>query len=646
MSINDVTITEGNAGTRIATFTVTRTGGTAAFCRQLRDGRQLRRCRQRLCRNRGHAVVRERRQQPDDLGRRSTATRRSSRTRRSWSTSSGATNGAVIVDSQGIGTITDDDNPTPFTEGPDTVALPQPNKTWHALGGNDNVVGTGGVDTVFGDGGNDIIRGGVDSDRLDGGAGDDVLNGGTGTDVLTGGAGGDRYVVDSFDDVIVETAASGGSDVVFTAVSYVLRQGLSVETLQSINTSASVAPTLVGNELTNTIIGDLGNNVIDGGRGGDGLYGLAGHDIYIVDHAGDRVFEGANAGFDHVNSSVSFTLGANVESLTLVGNAAVNGTGNALSNTITGNDAANTLNGSANNDRLDGGAGNDALNGGKDTDFLVGGDGDDRYAVDIIGDQIIETAGGGTDAAYTTVSYVLAAGASVETLRSMNTVATTSITLVGNELSSTIIGDLGNNVIDGKGDADAMRGLAGDDVYIVDNAGDTVVEGANGGVDQINSAVSFVVGGHVETLTLTGTDAINGTGNTLSNTIFGNGAANVLDGGLGSDVLTGGAGADTFRFTTALGAGNRDVIADFSVIDDRIQLDNRVFVRLGSEAATLAPGQFFAGSAAHDADDRIIYDQTIGALIYDADGNGAAAAVEFARLAPNLLLTHADFQVI
>ena len=636
VSISDVTIAEGNAGTRLATFTVTRTGGNAAF-------------NVNYATTNGTALSGS-----DYVPTTGTLTFTSGVNSRTISVTingdtvlepdesflvnlSGATNGATIVDSQGIGTITDDDNPNPFTEGSDTVALPQPNKTWHALGGNDNIVGTGGIDTVFGDAGNDISRGRVDGDRLDGGAGDDVLDGGTGPDVLTGRAGSDRYVVDTADDVIVETAASGGSDVVFTTVSYVLRTGVSVETLQSTNTSASVAPTLVGNELVNTIIGDLGNNVIDGGRGADGLYGHGGHDVYLVDHAGDRVFEGVNAGFDHVNSSVSFTLGANLETLTLLGSAAVNGTGNALPNTITGNGAANTLSGGANNDRLEGGGGNDRLDGGAEADFLIGGDGDDRYVVDGQGETIIEIAGGGNDLVFTSVSLSLAAGLSVETLRSANTNANAAITMIGNEIANTIVGDLGNNVLDGGQGADQMQGLGGNDAYLVDHVADKVVEGANAGFDQINSTVSFTLGGGVESLTLTGSAAINGTGNTLANTVYGNAAANVLDGRQGSDGLTGGGGNDTFSFTTALGEGNVDHLADFSAVADLIQIENAIFAALGPSSGVLAAEKFFVGAAAHDADDRIIYDSAAGALIYDFNGSASGGGVRFATLATGLL---------
>ena len=133
-------------------------------------------------------------------------------------------------------------------------------------------------------------------------------------------------------------------------------------------------------------------------------------------------------------------------------------------------------------------------------------------------------------------------------------------------------------------------------------------------------------------------------GNAGDNWLAGVSGNDVLDGGLGADQLQGGAGLDVFAFTTALGAGNVDAISGFSVADDTIQLENAVFT--GLAAGALAAGAFNTGAAATQADDRIIYNSATGALLFDADGGGAGAAVQFATLAGGLALTSADFLVI
>jgi Ca2+-binding RTX toxin-like protein len=118
--------------------------------------------------------------------------------------------------------------------------------------------------------------------------------------------------------------------------------------------------------------------------------------------------------------------------------------------------------------------------------------------------------------------------------------------IVGTAGDDTLEGTPHADCINGKAGADSMAGLGGNDTYTVDNTGDTVIEGAGEGTDTIKSSVSYTLPIYVENLTLTGTNAINGTGNGLANVLTGNAANNVLNGKAGADTMAGKAGNDTY----------------------------------------------------------------------------------------------------
>ncbi|MEH2001944.1 MAG: DVUA0089 family protein [Nostoc sp.] len=134
---------------------------------------------------------------------------------------------------------------------------------------------------------------------------------------------------------------------------------------------------LFGGTGNDSLIGGLGNDTLDGGLGTDSLNGGVGDDTYIIDSAADTITEAANSGTDTIRSSVTYTLGVNLENLTLTGTSGINGTGNSLNNFVFGNRANNTLNSGGGNDTLDGNFGNDTLNGGDGNDSLQGGPGND-----------------------------------------------------------------------------------------------------------------------------------------------------------------------------------------------------------------------------------------------------------------------------
>ena len=390
--------------------------------------------------------------------------------------------------------------------------------------------------------------GNAGNNTITGNAAANTLEGKAGTDVLVGGAGNDIYVVDDTGDTITEVDG-GGTDTVRSSATYSLAALAQVENLTLTGTAAGGA----GNALGNVITGNASANTLDGGSGIDTLIGGAGNDTYVVDVASDVVTELAGGGSDTVQSSVTYTLAANVENLTLTGTVAINGNGNTLANTINGNDGANTL------------------NGGTGVDAMSGGGGDDIYVVDNTGDTVTEAVGAGSDTVSSSATFTL--GDNVENLTLTGTAAINGIgntlanTLTGNTAINSLSGGVGADTIDGGAGADSMVGGADNDTYKVDNAGDKTVESASEGIDTVESIVTYTLMAEVEQLTLKGTAAINGTGNTGNNTITGNAAANTLEGKAGTDVLVGGAGNDIYvvddtgdTITELSGGGTADTV--------------------------------------------------------------------------------------
>jgi Ca2+-binding RTX toxin-like protein len=300
---------------------------------------------------------------------------------------------------------------------------------------------------------------------------------------------------------------------------------------------------------------------------------------------------------------------------------------------------------------------------------MVGGAGNDTFYVDDASDAIGELGGEGNDRIAASVSFALSNGADVETIEAVNVAATTAFDLTGSNSNNTITGNNGVNILKGEGGSDILNGAGGDDflvggtgndtmnggtgndTYYVDATGDVVNEFAGEGTnDRVATSVSYTLSAgsdveRLEAVTSGTTNAMDLTGSSIANTITGNDGTNVLDGKGGSDVLTGLGGADTFQFTTALGASNVDTIADFVHGTDKIALDDAIFAAIGSPGA-LNANAFVTGTAAGDADDRIIYNSTTGQLFYDADGNGGGGAVLFAQMYGAPTLSASDFQVI
>ena len=233
--------------------------------------------------------------------------------------------------------------------------------------------GTEANDILFGSTLGDHLKGFGGSDTLDGRGGHDYLDGGTGADVMSGGQGDDTYLVDNASDEVSETV-NEGTDTIHSSVTYTL--SANVENLTLTGTAAINGR---GNLLDNVLVGNSATNRLSGGIGDD---------TYIVG-AGDTIVESNRGGVDTAKSSVTWTLGSHVENLTLIGAAAINGTGNSVSNVMHGNAAANTLSGKNGNDTLAAGQGNDILNGGEGNDTYLFGRGE--------GQDLVQDSGGSAD---------------------------------------------------------------------------------------------------------------------------------------------------------------------------------------------------------------------------------------------------------
>ena len=442
--------------------------------------------------------------------------------------------------------------------GDDTLDGAAGNDSLSGGDGADYMNGGSGADTLVGGAGNDYLQGGLnvygggglgDNDTLDGGAGNDTLMGGDGSDTYLFGRGdgqdtlnnnaslygyadpnaakrdvlqfkagvlpADVSLTRSGDNLIVKI--NGTTDQV-TVNNYFVGDGVSIQgyaleelrfadgTVWSYSTvKAKAGISVNGGAGNDSLAGSVGGDLIDGGAGADTMTGGLGDDVYLVDSTADVVNELAAQGVDTVVTTVTYTLAVNVENLMLTGATAINGTGNGLNNVLTGNSAANVL---------------------------TGGAGDDTYLVGI-GDTTVEVAGGGTDSVQSDLTWTLAA--EVENLVLTGTAA---INGTGNALNNTLIGNAATNYLNGLAGADTMLGGAGNDVYYVDNLGDTVTELLNEGTETIYSSVSYTLGVNQEHLVLNAATAINGTGNDLANAIYAGAGNNVIDGGLGADTAT------------------------------------------------------------------------------------------------------------
>ncbi len=406
--------------------------------------------------------------------------------------------------------------------------------------------------TTF-DSGN-ILLGGGGSDRLEGRGGDDIIDGdawlntrivanGTtsfdnmtsalrtamqnGTyspdqlaivrEILTTNSGTDTAVYrDVFANYVVTVSSSTGTIFVDHANvgAGIIDEGTdtvrNVERLQFADRTAFFGTVgddnLVGTAANDVIFGLAGNDTLDGAGGNDVLVGGTGNDTYIVDTTTDTLTELAGGGTDTILSSVTRTLAATFENLTLTGANAINGTGNAVDNVLIGNSNNNILIALVGNDTLTGGDGNDTLDGGTGVDTMTGGLGDDIYFVGATTDVINELANEGIDTLNSSVTRNL----NGTQLENITLTGAGNINSVGNASNNVMIGNTGNNIFDGNTGNDTLNGGNGNDSLTGAAGADTLTGGA--GVDTfIYGAAAQSIGVNQDTITdfVSGTDRIN-----------------------------------------------------------------------------------------------------------------------------------------
>lgn len=339
----------------------------------------------------------------------------------------------------------------------------------YIFGGADVFNGSSQADAVNAYGGDDKIYGNGGDDLLKGGAGNDLLSGGTGWDTLLGGSGNDTYYVDNANDKVFETTTSasttnaGGTDNVNSSVTFDLSANIGVSFVENLTLTGAGIINATGNALANTLVGNSAANILNGKAGADIMLGGSGNDTYYVDNAGDKVYETTTTtsttnatGTDTVISAVTFSLNATfsvsfVENLRLNSGNAINGTGNALNNTIYAGAGNNTIDGLGGTDTVSYGyatAGVSVTLGNTTTAQLTGGSGSDliRNVENLTGSNYADTLTG-------------------------NTLANT---LMGSDGADTLFGLNGNDILRGGREADVLWGGGGQDVFRFDTGQETV----------------------------------------------------------------------------------------------------------------------------------------------------------------------------
>jgi len=400
---------------------------------------------------------------------------------------------------------------------------------------NTLVLTGGGALIGTGNDADNLMIGNAGSHTLLGGSGNNTLVAGSGLATLIGGDGNDTFVINNAGDVVQDDYATG-DNLVEASVSYVLP--VNVNTLILTGTGNLVGSATAGD---NRILANSGDDTLISGSGIDTLVGGSGSDTFVVNHSADVVQDSHATGSNVVESSVSYVLPENVNTLRLTGNANATGTGNEADNLIVGN---------AGNNTLIAGSGNNTLVAGMGLATMIGGSGSDTFVVNKVNDVVQDSYTTGSNTILSSVNYVLPTN--------VNTLILTgngNLTGTGNSANHLVMGNAGNHTLTaGTGNATlvAGSGLAtlvggvGSDTFVVNNVNDVVKDSNTSGSNTILSSVDFTLVANVNTLILTGTGNLVGKGHGTAHTIYANDGNDTLIAGSGKATLIGGAGHDTF----------------------------------------------------------------------------------------------------
>ncbi|MFN0193741.1 MAG: beta strand repeat-containing protein [Aestuariivirga sp.] len=389
------------------------------------------------------------------------------------------------------------------------------------------ISGLGGSDTILGLNGNDTIDGGVGTDTIKAGGGNDTIKVAEGhfIDNVDGEGGSDTL------DLRLNTTRFATIDMVagtwdMSAVSGGARTIANIEIVKG----TQLGDTMTGGSGSQTLEGEDGLDLIKGGADGDILNGGGG--------LGDYVIYSGSAGAVTINLTTNTASGGDAtgDSISNFENV-IGGDG---ADKLTGSSGDNILSGGLGNDILKGENGNDKLEGDAGADSMTGGLGDDTYVLDTNSDSTVEAVGEGTDKVVASVTHALRIN-----VENLELSGNANINGTGNALDNIITGNTGNNILNGLAGKDTLRGFTGNDQYRVDNALDLTEEQENDGIDITFASIDWVLQDNIEKLYLEST-ATSGTGNDLSNFIFGTSGQNTLDGGIGADRLSGFNGNDLY----------------------------------------------------------------------------------------------------